>query len=71
MDLRYPTFPHQIFVKMKTVDTEEMDKWCVNHLGEQGVKWDCYFASDNLYNYDMYYAFIEHKYAMVFSLTWT
>ena len=66
----YRDLVHKVLVKLPDTDTEHIDHWCIKHFGEQGKKWDCYFADDSPYNFDQYYIFAEHKDAVLFSLTW-
>ena len=53
-----------------TVDTEEVDEWCFEHFGIQGENWDCCFANDSPYNYDLLYMFRRHEDAVLFTLKW-
>ncbi len=66
----YPELPYKVFVKLATTDTDDIDQWCYEHFGEQGHKWDSYFADDSPYNYDQYFIFAEHNDAVLFSLKW-
>ena len=66
----YPDLIHKVFIKLPTTDTDHIDEWCFKHFGEQGKKWDCYFADDNPWNFDQCYIFAEHKDAVLFTLTW-
>jgi len=61
---------HKVFIKLLDTDTDEIDMWCIEHFGEQGIKWDSYFADDSPYNYDQYYIFENHEDAVLFTLTW-
>ena len=66
----YRDLIYKVFIKLPTTDTDHIDKWCYEHFGEQGKKWDCYFADDSPYNYDQYYIFANHADAMLFTLKW-
>jgi hypothetical protein len=61
---------HRVFVKLPNTDTEHIEQWCESHFDFRGGKWDCYFADDSPYNFDMYYIFEKHEDAVLFSLTW-
>ena len=61
---------HKVLLKLPNTDTDHIDRWCESHFGERGGKWDCWFANDSLFNFDMYYAFLNHEDAVLFTLRW-
>ena len=72
MDLRelYPDLPFKVLMKLPSTDTEHIDEWCFQHFGEQGKKWDSYYADDSPFNFDQYFIFAKHEDAVLFTLTW-
>jgi hypothetical protein len=68
--MMYDDLTHRVFLKCPTTDTDTVDRWCYEHFGEQGDKWDAWFADDSLWNYDQIYAFVNHEDAVLFTLTW-
>ena len=63
-------FPFKVFLQMKTTDSDHIDDWCDEQFGVQGEYWDCYFADDNPWKYDLYYIFLKHEDAVLFTLRW-
>lgn len=70
MDIRALDYPNRVYLKCKTTDTDDIDGWCTEHFGEQGIKWDAWFADDSPWNYDQIYSFINHEDAVLFTLRW-
>ena len=61
---------YKVFLKMKDTSTVEITKWLNEYIGEIGKDWDCYYASDNPENYDLYFIFNTAEDASWFTLRW-
>lgn len=63
-------FHYRVHLKLPNTDTGHIDIWTEKHFGIRGIYWDCWFADDSPFNYDMVYAFSKHEDAVLFTLTW-
>ncbi len=70
MDIRALDYPNKVYLKCATTDTDHIDMWCEKHFGYRGGKWDCWFADDSPYKYDLIYSFANHEDAVLFTLRW-